>query len=175
MDAKNATVSRGKRELNTGDMEVGQRPDILLTGTGPISRAAEEIEALDQPLHSDYAQALLFMEEPVAIRLEPTGQENAPRQIACYVNGRPAELLINGKWLPFGWIPVGQIVVTRRKYVEVLARAKPDTVRTEVVEIPGQDPMNLVKRNTSTRCPLSIIKDNNPLGAEWITRIIAEG
>ena len=175
MDAKNATMSRGRRELNTGDMEVGQRPDILLTGTGPINRMPEEILRLDTPLHDDYAKALDFMEEPVAIRLEPTGQENAPTQISCYVNGRPAELLINGKWLPIGWIPVGMVVVTRRKYVEVLARAKPDAVNTDVIELPGQDPINRIRRTTSTRAPLSIIKDNNPLGPEWLTRIIAEG
>lgn len=175
MEAKNATTSRGRRELNTGDMEVGQRPDILLTGTGPIQRIPEEIIPVDTPLHDDYAKALEFMEEPVAIRLEPSGQNNAPRQVPCYVNGKAAELLINGRWAPIGWIPVGQVVVTRRKYVEVLARAKPDSVLTEVIEAPGQDPMNNIKRSTSVRCPLSVIKDNNPIGAEWLTRIIAEG
>lgn len=174
MDAINQPTRRARREANTGDMEIGQKADILLTGTGPIHREPDEITPLDDALHKDYADALQFDQEPVAIRLDHSGQENAPLQIPCFVNGRPAELLINGKWLPIGWIPVGQVVVTKRMYVEVLARAKPDSINTDVMEIPGQDPINRIKRKTSTRCPLSIVKDNNPLGLEWITRIMAE-
>jgi hypothetical protein len=173
-DAINNPVNRAKRETNTGDMKVGQRDDILISGTGPVHRQAETIVRLEDALHPEYADALAFDQEPVAIRLEPTGQENAPMQIQCHVNGRPAELLINGKWVPYGWIPVGKVVVTKRMYVEVLARAKPEAIKTDVHEIMGQDPMNMIRRTQSTRCPLSIIKDNNPRGAEWLTRIIAE-
>ena len=77
-----------------------------------------------------YLDELAFMEEPVTIRLEPSAEKNAPAWFPASVNGEGAEVLQpDGRWLHMaeGYLPVGRRVTTKRKYVEVLLRAKIDT------------------------------------------------
>lgn len=154
---------RGRKEYHTGDMEVGQRPDIILPTDGPLVREPEEIAAVDTPLHSSYYDDLAFMEEPVTIRLERSSEKYAPQLIDVYVNG------------VVKWIPVGQPVTIPRKYVEVLARAKPDSVQTMVGTPDDENPENRVVRYTSSKHPFTVINDANPRGYEWLTRTMAEG
>ena len=158
-------VRRGRppKELNTGDMEVGQRPSIVLPDDGFIVRENEEIAAIDSPLDDDYFTALAFMEEPVTIRLERSQEKFAPLVVDVYVNGVPQ------------WIKVGVPQTIKRKYVEVLARAKPDAVQTRVLDEESENPRNVIDRYTSAKHPFSVIRDDNPRGAEWLTRILAEG
>lgn len=153
---------RARREISTEDMEIGQAPSIIIPGDSPISREQEEIALLDTPLMSDYAKSLAFNEDILTIRLERSSEEFAPQIIDVYVNGR-AE-----------WLPVGVPVKVARKYVEILARAKPDSVQTNVIERAGEDPENTIDRYTSAKHPFSVLHDPSHLGFEWLTRIMME-
>jgi hypothetical protein len=174
MDAINNPTRRATREINTGDMKVGQKPNIVLPDEGPLDIQAESIAAvLDGNEH--YYSDLAFNEEPMTIRVEKSADKFAPKTVDCWVNGKGVEVFLNGQWKSLGWLPVGVPVVTRRKYVEVLARAKPDTIQTEVEDAMVAQPRNEIARNTSTKYPFSVIEDKNPRGAAWLSKILMEG
>lgn len=159
----------GTTELaHTGDMPVGQQLaqpfDIPPLGE-PLVREPEAVEPVAAPLTPNDFDAIMFMEELVKIRIEPL-QEKHPRKIVdVYVNG-VAE-----------WIPVGRPWILRRKFVEILARAKPISVQTQHEGIgEGEDgmPNNRIIRNTSSMFPFSVLQDSQR-GIEWLNRLMAEG
>lgn len=163
IDATPVRRGRPPKEINTGNMEIGQRPAIAMPDDGFIVRENEEIAAIDSPLDNDYFGALAFMEEPVTIRLERSQEKFSPQVVDVYVNGSPQ------------WIKVGVPQTIKRKYVEVLARAKPDAVQTITGSLNDENPQNRIERYTSAKHPFSVLRDDNPVGIEWLTRILAEG
>lgn len=165
----------GKSELHTEDIPQTQPKDIILPASGAIPRG-EQIEALDKPITDEYAAALAFNEEPVTIMIEPGQEENAPKVIDCWVNGKGAEVLdpITGRWNEINCLPVGGIITTKRKYVEVIARAKLDKVTTKHEDANVANPDNRVVRTTSRKAVFTVIHDPNPKGVQWLTRLMAE-
>lgn len=171
MDAKNNQVIKAGRETHSDDVRIGQR------GSRNIDQApeSETLIALSDGLEDSdeaYHAALAFMEEPVTIRISPSSEKNAPTTVQCWVNGKGAEHFRNGKWLQCGWLPIGQTVVTRRKYVEVLARSRMENVSTRVVKHENREE-NLADRVASTKYPVSVIQDS-AAGHEWFSRILME-
>jgi len=176
MDAVNTPVMRRRPEINPGDFPSGQKDPILLSLDEMPNR--EEIAiapALDggKPL-SRYMADVLFAEDPVTIRIEPGQGRFAPKIWDCWVNGQGAEQLINGQWVKKGWLPVGIPVTTKRKFVEVLLRAKHDNVQTRTARYEDHED-NIVDRMTSSATPVSIIHDPSPAGRDWIEKILREG
>lgn len=167
IDAKNAPIRRPSQELHSADVRIDQK--------APVRDARPEgdnVVVADQTdLKAAQLEALAFMEEPVTIRIEPSGEKNAAPCIDCWVNGRGAEVFIAGAWRVLGWLPVAVPVTTKRKYVEVLAKSKHDNVTTKVVKLPDSE-VNEVERHTMSRAPFSVIRDDNPKGAEWLTRLL---
>lgn len=165
----------GKPDTNTSDIKQMQPSDIILPASGVIPRG-EQIEVLDKPLTDDYAAALAFNEEPVAIMIEPGQEENSPRVIDVWVNGKGAEVLDpqTGRWNEINCLPVGGVITTKRKYVEVLARAKLDKVSTKHDDATVANPENRVVRTTSRRAVFQVMNDPSPRGREWLTRLMTE-
>lgn len=160
-----------RQELHTSQIKIEQFDDLV--GDAALKNR-ENIIIADKPLNSDYYDELAFNEEPVTIRLEPSTDKNAATSFPIWVNGKGAEVLINDKWVEFGYLPVSQTLVIKRKYVEVLLRAKIDTITTEVVDVQtdqADNKKNTVKRFTSAVHSFSILHDKNPLGAAWVTEI----
>jgi len=175
MDAINNPVrGRPRKEVHTDDFEIGQRPSILLSGDEPIEHG-DEIAAVDISIHKAYLEELAFMEEPVTIMLQATSEKFAPKFVQCFVNGKGAEIFANGKWVAYGWIPVGVAITTKRKYVEVLARSKHDSIQTRHGSTEDENPQQFIDRFTSAKHPLSILQDNSPKSMDWLTKIYAEG
>lgn len=167
--AKNTPVFKPQPELHTADLKLGQAPDADIDNRG-------EIVVSDKPLEKVHAAALAFNEEPITIRIEPSDEENAPTVVDCWVNGKGAEVFTNGRWLEINCLPIGGVIITKRKYVEVLARSKIDRVKTDsVTDAPheNQDGYKL-RRSTSAKAVFSVIHDANPKGAEWLTRLLSE-
>lgn len=173
-----------KGELHSDDITIEQKPALVIKSQGQKTRSrSDDALEIDDPQHRepeivradpsiadvDYQAELAFMEEPVTIRLEPSTDKNAANVFACWVNGRGGEMLIDDRWVTVTYLPVGVEIVTKRKYLEVIVRAKIDTVQTDVIESPGQDPENRVKRFTSPVHSFSVIEDRNPRGAAWLT------
>lgn len=173
-DAKNNPVSTGKKEMHTSDVKVGQREprriDVITEDNEPMVALADGIGSSEEA----YLKELAFMEEPVTIRINISQEKNPARVVPCWVNGKGAELFTNGKWMQNGWLPVGIPVITRRKYVEVLARAKQEGVSTRVVEMDGGMKENYADRNANMRHSFSVISDTNPRGPDWLSTILME-
>jgi hypothetical protein len=120
---------------------------------------------------ADYLDELAFMENEVTIRLEPSSDKNAAGAFPVWCNGRGAEILVNGKWVECAYLPVGQVLTTKRKYLEIIVRAKIDTVHTEIRNMDSERPDNRVQRFTSPVSSFSILEDRNPRGAHWVAEI----
>lgn len=172
VDAINNPVSTGPKVLESANFPVGQKPPVIMPEVGLPDRE-QVIVALDTPLVDEYADALKFNEEPLEIMIHPSGEKDAPLVVDCWVNGKGAEVFMNGAWRSFGWLPVGKRCVTKRKYVELLLNSKIDTIHTDVEDATVENPANKINRVTSSKCLLQIIQDRNPLGVEWLRRIMA--
>jgi hypothetical protein len=155
-----------RQELHSDTLKIDQHAPITDTSTydGDVV-LTERIES------RDYAEALAFMEEPVTIMLNPTAEKNAPTAFPVWVNGRMAEILHNGKWMEIGYLPVGQTMTIKRKVLEVIIRAKTDTVHTRVKEMDSERPNNVIERFTSPVHSFSIIEDRSPRGAAWVQEL----
>jgi hypothetical protein len=173
--AKNNPVSKPGKELLSADIPQTQPPDISLAFNKPIEHETS-IEAIDKPLESDYAQALLMAEDPITIQIEPGQDENAPRVVDCWVNGKGAEVLDprTGKWMELNCLPIGGPITTKRKYVEVLARAKFDNIQTKTGDMTQELPENRIVRNTGRKAVFSVLEDRNPKGRDWLVRLMSE-
>lgn len=168
-NASTNPVRRPARELHTADIGHERKPSIE-TFEDLIN---EVIVAPIMP-ERDYATALQFNEDPVTIRIERGSEKFAPPVIDCWVNGKGAEVLINGRWRELRFLPVGIVVTTKRKYVEVLAASKIDSIQTNVIR-ENDSERNLVERFPSSRAPFSVLEDKNPKGVEWLTNLVRFG
>ena len=174
MDAVNTPVRRSRRETSNADFDITQPSDILMPATGELERGEVIINSTGRSVNESYMQDLAMAEDPVTILIYPSREKNAPVVVDCWVNGRGAEVFVNGKWSVFNCLPVNVAVTTKRKYVEVLARARIDTVATEVEDETADQPSNRLIRNSSSSVVFTVIGDKNPRGGEWLRRIMAE-
>lgn len=154
------------KEIHTGTMEIDKPGTIIMPALGEELLHGEGIPAIDTSMAAkNYIDELAFMEEMMEIRIEPSAEDN-PRQILdFYVNGVPV------------WIRVGEPTWVKRKYVEVIARSKPMSIRTEhdtPETSPESGPQNRVLRSSRAQFPFSVLTDKNPRGHAWLTRILAE-
>jgi hypothetical protein len=156
------------RATHTADMPLTQKDDIDLDS--PIIHG----EALPNMADNSAQMATLaFMEEPVTIRIEESGSSDFPEtHVHVAVNGRGAEVHMNGQWVTMTWLPINQDLVTKRKYVEVLARSKSDNIKTRHEDANVDRPQNRVERRTKSNYPMAIIEDRNPRGAAWLSGIL---
>jgi hypothetical protein len=170
---QSATRQYTQREVNTGDMPVGQKADIDLDSPIIHGEALGNISG-DTELSKGYLADLAFMEEPVTILIQDnSGNSQCPEtHVPVAVNGKDAEVLQNGRWMAIGWLPIGVELTTKRKYVEVLARSKSDAVNTNHDDATVERPRNMINRRTSQNYPLSVLHDGNPRGREWLSRIM---
>lgn len=173
-DASSNKVTRqyNRREVHTGDMEIGQKADIDLEEPIVHGESLANISG-DTELNTGLIADLAFMEEPVMIRIEENSSSDFPEtHVPVQVNGRGAEVLNNGKWMEITWLPIGVAMTIKRKFVEVLARSKSDAIRTQHEDATVERPTNKINRRTKANYPLSILQDNNPRGHEWLSRIM---
>ena len=177
MDAQNAPIRRRREGVDSTQFEMGQKPPIDLGEAVPGAKPPEvpAIEAIHaDALVDGRAEALAFNEEPVEVMIYPSSEENAPLTVPCWVNGRGAEVFLNGKWTVMGHLPVGVKLITRRKYAEVLLRAKRDKISTEHQGTEVERPTNRVSRISSAVANIQIVNDRNPKGIEWVRRCMAQ-
>lgn len=155
-----------RQELHSDSMKIEQHAPIHDT-----SAYDGDVILTERTHNQDYLDELAFMEEPVTIRLEPSAEKNAAGAFPLWVNGKPAEVYQNGRWDEIGYLPVGVVLVTKRKYLEVIIRAKVDTVHTQVQNMDSERPNNVVQRFTSPVHSFSILEDRNPRGTAWVQEL----
>lgn len=167
-NASSAPARRASRELHTDDIEMEQPPVI----EDREDLVDDIIVASPDALKKEYQAAIAFNEEPVKIRIERSSEKFAPKVIEVWCNGDGAEVLLNRRWVKVGFLPVGIPVVTKRKYVEILARSKHEAITTNSGKIDEHSERNDIERDLSSKSPFSVIEDRNPRGAEWLTNLV---
>lgn len=170
-EALNTPIRRSRRETVNTDLPIGQKDDIVFRDGDDLPR--EQIIVADATtLEKEYSAQLAMSEEPITIIIHPSREKNPPQVVDCWVNGRGAEVFVGGRWQVFNCLPVNIQVTTKRKYVEVLLRAKPDTIETLVEDQEAERPSNRISRATSSAVTLSVLEDRNPKGAEWLRQVM---
>jgi hypothetical protein len=158
-----------RAQLNTDDIKIDQKDPIV----SEEERDPEIVKAeLAEIGKKEYLERLAMAEEPVTIIIEPSTEENAPHSYYCAVNGKGAECLgPDGKWRPIDWVPVGVQLTMKRKYVEILVRAKKDKVTTVHEGTNVEFPRNEIQRRTSAVANVQILEDANPRGPAYFAEL----
>lgn len=172
MDAiQNPVKRKYSRAIHSEDFPLAQKEDLDIG----LDQTIIHGEALANPANdakSDFMKALSFNEEPITIIIEENSRSDFPEtMVPVNVNGDGAEILMDGKWVRAGWLPIGREVITKRKYVEVLARSKSDSIKTVHDDATVERPRNTVSRRTSSNYPISVLRDDNPRGRDWLANI----
>lgn len=164
-----------RKETHSEQFAVGQKPALVMPQLDEdINKNREQVVLpVDKPLETELMKALAMDNDVMLIRIEPSSGENPPKYVPCTVQGKGAEIFENGKWVSYGFFPVGVEIITRRKYVGVLAMARREVIRTRVVERLNENPDNITDRVSSALCTFSILEDRNPKGREWLNRLIS--
>ena len=145
-----------RKEYSTHDMQTGNMPPVDLDS----GANTEDLLAVDIDLKQSELEELAFLEETMTIRLEYGSQESAVPAVSLSNNGQSVT------------IPVGVPVNIKRKFVGQLASAKTTNVQNNVVYI--QDSVqNVVQRRSNQRFPFTVIRDPNPRGYDWLTKLMA--
>lgn len=156
-----------QKEIHSSDLPIEQKKSI----SDDPSKYEGDIVVVDKMPTTDQAKELAFMEEPVTVRLEPSAEKNAATTFPVWVNGKPAEVFQNGRWMELGYLPIGMPFTTKRKYLEVIVRAKIDKIDTEVKDKDSETPNNVIKRFTIAASAFSVLEDKNPRGASWLQEL----
>lgn len=119
------------------------------------------IDVVDKPLPIGSLEMEAFMNEMVTIVVNPSQDPEDPKLVQVGVNG------VNQ------FIPRGEPVQVRRKYIEVLARAKRTDFAQTLDERLGER-MNHLHPMHSLRFPFSVVRDANPYGGDWLIGVLAE-
>ena len=144
--------------METSEQSIGQDTPLEISATGDASIEKPDIEIIDGPS----LDAAAFMEEPVKVMVHESTDPNEVPVPYVGVNGRN-QFFIRGK---------EQTV--KRKFVEVLARAKLTRYKTEIINDAQGNVRQRMIPATGLRYPFSVVEDKNPNGHAWLKKVLAE-
>jgi hypothetical protein len=160
--AKNMTTRQTKSAVDSNSTDINQPSAIELPSTGDVAHSAIEIEKADGETLKHKAAALAFMEEPVDVVVHESTDPNAEPVVSVFNNGIVQHFVR------------GATQTVKRKYVEVLARAKQTSLNTgEVTDNSGGRAIR-INRHRALRYPFSVVRDTNRKGPEWLKKVIAD-
>jgi len=141
---------------------VGKGAVKSIPATGKAEVISESELVITTNLEKSYAEQLAFLEEPVEIMVAEPQDEKESSLVQLFVQGR-SQMIIPG-----------QPIIIKRKYLEVLARAKQIRYKpvVKINDLTGA-PVNMMIPRLVLRYNFSVIQDKNPKGAEWLRRILA--
>ena len=141
---------------------VGKGAAKIIPATGKAEVISESELVVTTNLEKNYADQLAFLEEPVEIMVAEPQDEKESSLVQLFVQGR-SQMIIPG-----------QPIAIKRKYLEVLARAKQIRYKpvVKINDLTGA-PVNMMIPRLVLRYNFSVIQDKNPKGAEWLRRILA--
>lgn len=159
-------------ELRTGLDAFATTADKFLDipVTGSLDGLERTDQAIEVPTAADdagrmkaKAEMLAFLEERVKIVLHESTNPNDQQVVSFAVNGSTI------------YLTRGVPTVVRRKYLEMILRAKAQDVRVNVVRDANGDVVNRTSKTSALAYPFSVIEDRNPRGAAWLAQRMREG
>ncbi len=162
MNARTKSTIAHEDENQIGeDREVTLSSDLTLEQICQQLNGNNDIVLLDEVSFGSQAENLAFMEEKVLVHVFTSVEKNAEKIVDVYNDGIP-QRFIRGQWQ-----------VVKRKYVEVLARAKPFSVETPETTDANGDRTTKIQTTNGMRYPFEM-KDSNPRGAAWLQSVLAQ-
>lgn len=152
---------------DTHDIELdGLNKDISLGADTSLEDLRDSLNAtishdMNDPHMKKYLADADFMEEQVMVRVSESTDPTATRIVPTWCNGVP-QYFIRGEY-----------VIAKRKFVEVLARAKPFSVSTPEYTDGEGNRATRIKTTTGNLYPFEM-QDRNPMGQHWLRRILQE-
>lgn len=149
------------RTTDTRDGKIGQQQSFDLPASGKVPPLEDEITTVDTPNWKDKAKVLAFMDQMVEVKIVNSGGINE-EQIVEVTNGGIKQYIMRGQWQK-----------VKRKFAEVLARAKRDSVDTvQFTDATGVKSVRIVKM-PALKYPFEM-RDSNPDGMVWLQRVLME-
>lgn len=168
------------RKVDANNQPIEEPDDVVLPSMGALSaekarQAAagmntQEIEHVeDLANYKDCADLLAFYEEELDIVILDSPDPNPEPYVFVAVNGRgpmPGPIGLSP------WCPRNRPLKMARKYVEVLAQAKPINYRTvETLDSEGYK-TTVLRGTTALRYPFQVLRDPNPRGPRWLAEML---
>lgn len=152
------------KPIDTREHKIGQdKAPRDLPSTGDARLTPTIIEPVEGPDWETKAETLAFMEETVEVMVAESTDKNDEVIVEVFNGGR-AQRFIRG-----------QSQTVKRKFIEVLARAKQTRYRQESYKAhDGSDAIRNIPV-TALRYPFQIMHDPNPKGRDWLKRVLSEG
>jgi hypothetical protein len=161
-DALTGTSKGDSTDIDQGhlDKSIGLGLDMSLEELRDSLNATVS-QSMDDPHLKQFFADAAFMEEQVLVRIAPSSSKDDPKIVEVWNDGKP-QRMIRGEW-----------TIVRRKYVEVLARAKPFGVTTpETIDANG-DRTTRIDTHNGSMYPFEM-RDRNPIGQAWLARVLQE-
>ena len=154
-----------RNAIDTDSEQIGQEQTHIIPSHGDLDREdfKSNFATIDTPMGSAHVQELMFMEELVQVMIPFGANPETEEQFVDVGNNGVRQFIERG--VP-QWV--------KRKYVEVLARAKRDKVSTpEFIDPTGAKATKIIS-TPSLIHGFNLIEDKNPNGHAWLRRILAE-
>lgn len=146
------------KEFDAASMDVGQPGVVEIPLEGDVERP--KIEVQQGPYAMEKAAAMAFNEEPVTVMIHESTDENAENPVQVCVQGRNQFFFR------------GRPQTVKRKYLEVLARAKGTRYSQRTDGTAEQQ--NQMHGHAALKYPFTVIEDRNPKGPAWLKHILEQ-
>ena len=168
------------RKVDANNQPIEEPDDVVLPAMGAVSaekarqaalgQHTQEIEPVGDLAHfKDQAEALAFYEEELHVVILDSPDPNPEPYVFVAVNGRGP---MPGPIGMSPWCPRNRPIKMARKYVEVLAQAKPINYRTiETLDSEGYK-TTVLRGTTALRYPFQVLSDPNPRGPRWLAEML---
>lgn len=157
----------GTKLARTEDMDLGDHDrSITLDSDLSLEDLRDSLNSTvtmnpEDPAFKKFTEDSKFMDEKVLVRILPSSDKHAEK-IICIGNGGTNQHFLRGEW-----------TIAKRKYVEVLARAKPFSVQTPEITDGNGDRTTKIDLSHGLRYPFEM-RDQNPIGQTWLNHIMQQ-
>jgi hypothetical protein len=153
-----------RKAIESSEQTAGQDTPRVMRSTGPARESLEpaRIQRVGRVVSGEKLEMLKFNEDILTVMVhESTNQLDDPIP----------EVWNDGKCQRF---QRGLEQEVKRKYVEVLARAKKTIYKQERVKDGNGDDTIVNRPQTALKYPFVVLRDPSPRGAAWLKSIMAE-
>ena len=159
-------VRSRRRDVDTSEQKVGQDKTRAMRSRGPAKQALEPsiVQPVERVVSREKLEALAFMEEELTVMVhDSTNPLDEPFP----------EVWNDGKCQRF---QRGKEQKVKRKYVEVLARAKKTAFSNEKYKDANGDDAYRYPSHTALRYPFAVLHDpSGDRGKAWLQSVLSEG
>ena len=157
-------MPRLKKDLEAAEQVIGQRHtrQFLETDDAKPSLTPQAVEPVGRPVDKDWADQMKFMEEVIEVTVHTSSEKFAEPVVEVFCNGIPQRFAR------------GNRQAVKRKYVEVLARAKQTNYGNQQIVQENGEETYTYPASTALRYPFTVNNDPNPRGIDWLKSVLAE-